>query len=104
MIQTQRDVANLLGLSDPFYRRHDARAGARTLIGNRPLLFIYRPEFLVKDLGSVENVRAAFGKMRQACREAGFDGDTAWLIHQRQHRARITGVGSPLPYQGSRAH
>ncbi|HNX34933.1 MAG TPA: glycoside hydrolase family 99-like domain-containing protein [Kiritimatiellia bacterium] len=43
-------------------------------IGNRPLLFIYRPEFLVKDLGSVENVRAAFGKMRQACREAGFDG------------------------------
>ena len=43
-------------------------------IGNRPLLFIYRPEFLVKDLGSVENVRAAFGKMRQACRDVGFDG------------------------------
>jgi len=43
-------------------------------LDNKPLLFIYRPEFLVDDLGSVENVRKAFGKMRQACVDAGFDG------------------------------
>ena len=43
-------------------------------VDNKPLLFIYRPEFLVKDLGSVEKVETAFGKMRQACRDAGFAG------------------------------
>ena len=43
-------------------------------IDNKPLLFIYRPEFLVNDLGSVEKVSAALAKVRQACRNAGFDG------------------------------
>lgn len=43
-------------------------------IDNRPLLFVYRPEFLIKDLGGVEKVRAAFGRMRQVCRDAGFGG------------------------------
>jgi Concanavalin A-like lectin/glucanases superfamily/Glycosyltransferase WbsX len=43
-------------------------------LDNRPLLFIYRPEFLVQDLGSVENVRRAFDLMREACRKAGFGG------------------------------
>jgi hypothetical protein len=45
-------------------------------IGNRPALFIYRPEFLIQDLGGVANVRSAFEKMRQACKSAGFDGLT----------------------------
>lgn len=43
-------------------------------IDNKPLLFIYRPEFLVQDLSGVENVKNAFEKMRAACRVAGFDG------------------------------
>lgn len=43
-------------------------------IDNKPVLFIYRPEFLVDDLGSVENVVRAFDLMREACRAAGFDG------------------------------
>jgi hypothetical protein len=43
-------------------------------VDNKPVLFIYRPEFLIDDLGSVENVVRAFDKMRQACKEAGFDG------------------------------
>lgn len=43
-------------------------------IDNKPVLFIYRPEYLVDDLGSVENVRSALNKARQACVEAGFDG------------------------------
>ncbi len=43
-------------------------------IDNKPLLFIYRPEFLVQDLGSVENVHRAFERMRQACRDRGFAG------------------------------
>ena len=43
-------------------------------VDGQPLLFIYRPEFLVQDLGSVENVKKAFERMRQTCREAGFAG------------------------------
>ena len=43
-------------------------------LDNRPVLFIYRPEFLVKDLGSVESVKSAFARMRNVCRDAGFDG------------------------------
>lgn len=43
-------------------------------VDNKPLLYIYRPEFLVHDLGSVENVARAFERMRQACRDKGFDG------------------------------
>jgi hypothetical protein len=43
-------------------------------IDNKPLLFIYRPEYLVDDLGSVEKVKQALGKAREACKQAGFDG------------------------------
>lgn len=43
-------------------------------VDNKPVLFIYRPEFLIEDLGGIENVSTAFDKMRQACRDAGFDG------------------------------
>jgi hypothetical protein len=43
-------------------------------IDNKPLLFIYRPEFLVQDLGGVQNVPKALDKMRQACKDSGFDG------------------------------
>lgn len=43
-------------------------------IDNKPVLFIYRPEFLIQDLGGADKVPVAFDKMRQACRDAGFDG------------------------------
>ncbi len=43
-------------------------------VDNKPVLFIYRPEFLVDDLGGVTNVANALARMRQVCREAGFDG------------------------------
>jgi hypothetical protein len=43
-------------------------------VDNRPVLFIYRPEFLIQDLGSVTNVARAFQQMREACRRAGFEG------------------------------
>jgi hypothetical protein len=43
-------------------------------VDNKPVLFIYRPEFLVDDLGGVANVAKAFSRMRQVCSESGFDG------------------------------
>ncbi|NLF71997.1 MAG: hypothetical protein GX575_23440 [Candidatus Anammoximicrobium sp.] len=68
------DEADLMNNLLPFWIDNYFRHPSYLKIDNRPLLFIYRPEFLVQDLGSVANVRAAFDKMRQACRGAGFDG------------------------------
>ncbi|MEN6497277.1 MAG: glycoside hydrolase family 99-like domain-containing protein [Thermoguttaceae bacterium] len=68
------DEADLMQNLLPFWMDNYFRHPSYLNIDNRPLLFIYRPEFLVKDLGGVAQVRAAFDKMRQACRAAGFDG------------------------------
>jgi len=43
-------------------------------IDNKPVLFIYRPEYLVDDLGGIDKVKQALDKAREACRQAGFDG------------------------------
>jgi len=70
-VSNERDLLeNLL----PFWINNYFRHASYVKIDNRPLLFIYRPEFLIQDLGGVEQVRAALGKMRAACRAAGFDG------------------------------
>ena len=37
-LKTQRAAADVLGLSNPFYREHAARAGATSVIGNRPVV------------------------------------------------------------------
>jgi 8-amino-7-oxononanoate synthase len=37
-IRTQKAVAGMLGLAEPFYRLHDARAGARTVLDGRSLI------------------------------------------------------------------
>jgi len=68
------DEADLMQNLLPFWIDNYFKHASYVKIDNKPLLFIYRPEFLVKDLGSVENVRKAFDKMRAACRAAGFDG------------------------------
>lgn len=38
MLKTQRAAADLLGLSNPFYQTHATRAGAQSIIGNRPVV------------------------------------------------------------------
>lgn len=70
-VADERDLLeNLL----PYWMENYFRHPSYLKIDNRPLLFIYRPEFLVQDLGGVEQVRSAFDAMRAACRRAGFDG------------------------------
>ncbi|MHB8901261.1 MAG: LamG-like jellyroll fold domain-containing protein [Thermoguttaceae bacterium] len=70
-VADERDLfENLLPYWMDTYFRHPSYLK----VDNKPVLFIYRPEFLVQDLGSVDNVARAFDKMRQKCREAGFDG------------------------------
>jgi hypothetical protein len=58
----------------PFWMETYFKHPSYLKINNKPVLFIYRPEFLVDDLGGVDKVTQAFDKMRQACKEAGFDG------------------------------
>jgi len=62
----------------PFWMENYFKRTNYLVVDNKPVLFIYRPEFLVEDLGSMEKVRSAFDKMRQACRNEGFDG--LWLL------------------------
>lgn len=68
------DEADLLENLLPFWMENYFQHPGYLKVDNQPVLFIYRPEFLVEDLGGEEKVARAFAKMRQACREAGFDG------------------------------
>ena len=56
----------------PFWMDNYFKRSNYLVVDNKPVLFIYRPEFLVDDLGSVENVRSAFEKMRKASRACRF--------------------------------
>ena len=58
----------------PYWIENYFRRSNYLVIDNKPLLFIYRPEYLINDLGGVQKVAQAFAKMRDACRQAGFDG------------------------------
>ena len=70
-VADERDLMNNLL---PFWMENYFKHPGYLKVDNKPVLFIYRPEFLIKDLGSIENVRRAFDRMRQACRDAGFAG------------------------------
>jgi len=70
--------ADLMNNLLPYWIDHYFKGENYLKIDNKPVLFIYRPEFLVDDLGGETEVRAAFDKMRKACQDAGFDG--LWLL------------------------
>ena len=70
-VADQRDLmTNLM----PYWVENYFKHPSYLKVDNKPVLFVYRPEFLIDDLGGVENVARAFAMMRQACRNAGFDG------------------------------
>ena len=82
-IMWENQVRGTAGVSDekdlmenllPFWMENYFKNPGYVKIDNKPLLYIYRPEFLINDLGGEENVVRAFDKMRQACKDAGFDG------------------------------
>jgi hypothetical protein len=72
------DEHDLMGNLLPFWIENYFKHPSYLKVDGKPVLFIYRPEFLVDDLGGVENVRRAFALMREACKKAGFDG--LWLL------------------------
>ena len=60
----------------PFWMEHYFKHPSYLVVDNRPVLFVYRPEFLIQDLGGIDRVARAFDGMREACRREGFDGLT----------------------------
>jgi hypothetical protein len=68
------DHADLMENLMPYWMETFFTHPSYLTVDNKPVLFIYRPEFLVEDLGSVEAVREAFEDMADACRAEGFDG------------------------------
>ncbi len=82
-IMWENQMRGVAGVSDekdllenllPFWIDNYFKWPGYVKIDNKPLLFIYRPEFLIDDLGGEDKVVQAFNKMRQACKDAGFDG------------------------------
>ncbi len=68
------DEKDLMENLFPFWMENYFKHPGYVKIENKPLLYIYRPEFLVDDLGGEDKVVQAFGKMRQTCKDVGFDG------------------------------
>jgi hypothetical protein len=68
------DEADLFKNLLPYWIENYFRHPSYLKIDNKPVLFVYRPEYLVQDLGSKEAVARAFDQMRQACKKAGFAG------------------------------
>ena len=60
MMKTQRAIGDALGLSNPFYRQHEARAGATSVIGNTPVLNFASYDYL--GLNSHPEITEAVGK------------------------------------------
>ena len=58
----------------PFWMENYFTHPSYLKVDHRPVLFIYRPEFLVQDLGGIAQVARAFERMREACRAKGFAG------------------------------
>jgi hypothetical protein len=70
----------------PFWIANYFKHPSYLVIDNKPLLFIYRPEYVIDDLGGKPQARQAFDKMRQACRDAGFAG--LYLLGEDRGTAR----------------
>jgi hypothetical protein len=72
-ISSEEDfLQNLL----PFWIETYFKNSSYLVLDGKPLLYIYRPEYLIDDLGSVAKAHQALTKARQACRDAGFEGLT----------------------------
>jgi hypothetical protein len=68
------DEADLFDNLLPYWIENYFKHPSYLKIDNKPVLFVYRPEYLVQDLGSKDAVVQAFEKMRLACKTAGFSG------------------------------
>ena len=80
----------------PFWIESYFKHSSYLVLDGKPLLYIYRPEYLVKDLGSVAKVRQALDKARAACRAAGLKGLTLlgeYRGNSRKHLQLLVDLG-----------
>ncbi len=80
----------------PFWLENYFTHPSYLVLDGKPLLYIYRPEYLIRDLGSTAQVRQALGKARAACRAAGFEGLTLlgeYRGNDRAHLQRLVDLG-----------
>ncbi|MBT4814266.1 MAG: hypothetical protein HON70_01130, partial [Lentisphaerae bacterium] len=80
----------------PFWIETYFKHPSYLVLDGKPLLYIYRPEFLIGDLGSTEAVQSALNKAREACRAAGFKGLTLlgeYRGNNREHLQRLVDLG-----------
>jgi 8-amino-7-oxononanoate synthase len=104
--KTQRAVADMLGVRIPFFRQHEGRAGATTLIGNREHLNFASYDYC--GLNAREEVHAAakaaldrYGMSASASRVVAGERD----IHRRleEHIARFLGVDDAVVFVSGHA-
>jgi len=80
----------------PFWIETYFKHSSYLVLDGKPLLYIYRPEYLVSDLGSVAKVHQALSKARAACRAAGFEGLTLlgeYRGNSRKHLQLLVDLG-----------
>ena len=85
-------VADMNDLKDnlfPFWMENFFKHPSYLKIDNKPVLFVYRPDIMADDLGGVENGAEAVEWMRQACRDAGFDGLYVLGEHRYLHGGNL---------------
>ena len=70
--------ADLMDNLFPFWMANYFKHPSYVKIDNKPLLVIWVPANVRRDLGKPEKVHAAFDAMRAACRQEGFDG--LWIV------------------------
>jgi hypothetical protein len=62
----------------PFWMKNYFKHPSYVKIDNKPLLYIWVPQNVARDVGGWENVRGTLDAMREACRREGFDG--LWIV------------------------
>jgi len=70
-VDSLKDLENNLM---PYWIEHYFSRPNYLKVDNRPVLFVYRVRPLLDHFGSAERVRELFDRMRELCRDAGFDG------------------------------
>ncbi len=69
-----KDRADLMNNVFPYWMRNYFKNPSYVKIDNKPLLYIWVPSIVSRNLGDEAQVKAAFDEMRAACRKEGFDG------------------------------
>ena len=58
----------------PYWMKNYFTHPSYLVVDNKPVLFVWRPERVGPELGGIQATRDTFEKMRQECKQAGFDG------------------------------